>query len=580
MSETPKNYVSHALSTVLSDLKLTPHVDRLEISVPDPKFGDYSTNVALMLAKKVSQSPRDVALKIVAEIKKFDVQNRFASVEEKGGFINFTLAPSVLMDTIALIMDQGALYGASIVGEGKKVIFEYSSPNTNKPLHIGHVRNDIYGQSCIRLLKSQGYQVVACEIINDRGIHIMKSVLMYMRNGKGKTPESEQLKPDHFVGKFYTMFATEAVKGEAQEKQLLEDAQNLLQRWEAGDAEVRKVWKQMNDWFFAGIQQTYGKEGTAFDEVDYESDIYDKGRDLVLEGVKKGIFAKEEDGSVSVDLTAEGLDKKYLLRKDGTTIYITQDLYLWNLRNERHHPDMAIVTTAAEQAYHFTVLGKLFRLLGFTWAEKFKHLPYEHVYLGKDKMSSRSGNTVSADELLTTVKEKVKIIMQQSERVKASAENEQLIETIAFGAIKYGYLKYEPNTRIYFDLDATISIEGNTGPYIQYAHARICSILRKAEKWGDAVLPLQPAPAELELAKKLQHYSESVQLAAEEYKPNLLANYLYELASLFSRFYQEVSVMQETDLQKKYFRLQLISATAQILSNGLYLLGIESPDQM
>ncbi len=581
-SETSQIYIKRLLLEAFANLGIEAGeaAERAQINAPDDRFGDYATNAALIAAKRQKTNPQELAASLARELKKLDDGAMFSEIAPAGGFINFTLSQTTLLENMDRIMKQGSLYGASIVGGGKKVIFEYSSPNTNKPLHIGHVRNDVYGQSCIRLLKSQGYQVISCEIINDRGVHIMKSILMYMKYGEGKTPESENIKPDHFVGKYYAMFGAESAKGENAEKELLEQAQDLLRRWEEGDEAVRKVWKQMNEWFFDGIRQTYAKEGTVFDEVSYESEIYDKGRDLVMEGVRKGVFVQEVDGSVSVDLTAEGLDKKYLLRKDGTTIYITQDLYLWYLRNQNHHPDIAIVTTAAEQAYHFQVLGNLFRLLGFPWAEKFRHLPYEHVYLGKSKMSSRGGNTVSADELLDTVKARVRNIMENSERAKASVTDEQLVEDIAFGAIKYGYLKFEPNTRIYFDLDSTISLEGNTGPYIQYAHARIANIIKKADIVHEQSGFRAWSSVESDLARKLCHYPECIQLAAAEYKPNLLANYLYELASLFSRFYQEVPVLQEPDADARNFRLQLIAAVAQVLNNGLYLLGIEAPEEM
>jgi len=282
-----------------------------------------------------------------------------------------------------------------------------------------------------------------------------------------------------------------------------------------------------------------------------------------------------------VDLTADGLDKKYLLRKDGTTLYITQDLYLWHMRDAKHHPDFAIVTTSLEQTYHFRVLKKIFELLKYPWAENFRHLPYEHVYLGKTKMSSREGNSISADELLNSVKAKIREVMKNSERVKASAEDDVLVEKIAFGAIKYGYLKYEPNTRIYFDLDSTISIEGNTGPYIQYAYARISSILKNAGQIAElSSVPANLQAAETNLMRKLLHFGEIIELAAGEYKPNLLANYLFELAQTFNTFYQEAPVLQETDEQIKDFRLKLITATAQVIRNGLYLLGIEAPEEM
>ncbi|MCX6797087.1 MAG: arginine--tRNA ligase, partial [Candidatus Doudnabacteria bacterium] len=445
-SETTREYLEKLLKQAIKTLGFTPA--SFNIIVPEPDFGDYATNAALILGKNLKKNPAEIAGSIAQAAEALNKEQVFREISAVGGFVNFKLSDEYLAKQALRLAEFISFIPA---GKGKKVIFEYSSPNTNKPLHIGHTRNDVYGAACINLLKAIGYNVVTCEIINDRGSHIMKSVLMYMKHGEGKTPSAEKMKPDHFVGKFYQMFAAKAAESQEAEKQLLEEAQNLLQKWEAGDAGIRKIWRQMNDWFFEGVKQTYEKEGSRFDEVNYESEIYDKGRDLVLQGVSKGIFVKEADGSVSVDFTDQGLDKKTLLRKDGTTLYITQDMYLWDLRNRRHSPDLAIVTTSAEQVYHFRILKKIFELFKYPWAENFKHLPYEHVFLGKNKMSSREGNAISADELLDSVKKQVREVMRGSERVKAKVDDEKLVQEIAFGAIKYGYLKYEPNTRIYFD---------------------------------------------------------------------------------------------------------------------------------
>lgn len=576
-SETPKKYIQRLVNRALENLKFSEFLSNPDISVPDARFGDYATNAALVLAKQLKQNPKQVAAKIIDEVTKLDVDKNLAKIQEAGGFINFSLtancvAQGVLDLTESITIDQ--------TGGGKKVVFEYSSPNTNKPLHIGHTRNDSYGMACINLLKAVGYHVVSCEIINDRGIHIMKSVLMYMKFGSGKTPETEKIKPDHFVGNFYVMFAMEAAKSPDMEKQLLEQAQELLQKWEAGDEEVRKVWQQMNDWYFEGVKQTYQREGSHFDEVDYESQIFDKGREVVMQGLQKGIFKKEDDGSVYVDLTEEGLDKKYLLRKDGTTIYITQDMYLWHLRNEKYHPDVAIVTTAAEQSYHFKVLKRIFELLEYPWAQNFKHLPYEHVFLGHNKMSSRGGNTVSADDLLKMTKDKVRTLMADLQKAKGQASNDELIEQIAFGAIKYGYLKYEPNSRIYFDVEQTIQLQGNTGPYIQYAYARINSILQKAGMHAKVRMDHLALPEELSVMRQLLNYPSVVGLAAQDYKPNLLCNYLYELAAQFNRLYNAIPILATEDVNMRNQRLTLLTAVSNVINHGLNLLGIEAPKEM
>lgn len=574
-SETPKKYLQNLLNSALKDLGFP--AANLEITVPEPRFGDYASNAALVLAKQVKQNPKAVAAQIIEQVVKLDADKNIASATEAGGFINFTLTTNFLAESACQLTTEIKI---EPIGAGQKVVFEYSSPNTNKPLHIGHTRNDVYGMACINLLKAVGYNVTSCEIINDRGIHIMKSVLMYQKFGAGKTPQSEKIKPDRFVGGFYVMFAQEAAKSPEAEKQLLEQAQELLQKWEAGDAEVRKTWEKMNSWFYEGIKQTYEKEGSHFDEVDYESQIFNKGREVVMAGLGKGIFKQEADGSVYVDLTEEGLDKKYLLRKDGTTIYITQDMYLWFSRNEKYHPNLAIVTTAAEQAYHFKVLKRIFELLDYPWAKNFKHLPYEHVFLGQNKMSSRGGNTVSADDLLGMTKDKVRNLMQTLEKAKGDNLNDILVEQIAFGAIKYGYLKYEPNTRIYFDVEQTISLQGNTGPYVQYAFARINSILHKAGMHAKVRMDLLSLPEETSLIKSVLNYQDIVLLAARDYKPNLLCNYLYELAAEFNRFYSAVPVLATEDIIMRDQRLTLLDAVSNVLKHGLNLLGIESPPEM
>ena len=552
-----------------------------DVLFPKPEFGDFSCNAAMILFKKFNTAPASNPMefaKLLAEkCAALDGQNIFSKIEAVGGFINFTLFGKQVAHQVNQILENIEI---DQIGQGKKVVFEYSSPNTNKALHIGHARNDFYGKACINLLKALGYDVTTCEIINDRGIHIMKSVLMYQKFGDGQTPETAGIKSDHFVGKFYAMFADKASESEQAEKQLLEEAQDLLVKWEAGDEAVRKTWQQMNQWFFDGVKQTYAREGSTFDEVDFESQIYDKGRDLVLGGVEKGIFQKEEDGSVSLDLEEEKLGKKYLLRGDGTTLYMTQDMYLWDLRNQRHNPDLALVTTAAEQAYHFAVLKRVFELLGYSWANNFKHLPYEHVYLGKSKMSSRSGNTVTSDELINTVIEKVKTTMGELDRLKGSVDDAQLIAQIAYGAIKYGYLKYEPNTRIYFDIDQTISLHGNTGPYIQYANARINSILKKVEGVKPAAPENLELPEEKLLMRILLQYPEVITMAGSEYKPNLLCNYLFELAQAFHGFYAVAQVANEEDKQKQAERITVLLATAKVLQHGLNILGIESPEEM
>lgn len=572
----------------MHDAGRIPSVPEFDVTVPREEMGDYSTNAAFVLAKTAGANPKALAEEIAAEISAADIGNQkaFSSVLSVGGFINFMLAPQAIGEHL-----QGMREEISIeqFGANKKIVFEYSSPNTNKPLHIGHTRNDVYGMACINLLRASGHDVIACEVINDRGVHIMKSMLMYQLHGNGETPESVNLKPDHFVGKFYTLFGTEVEK----DPTLNEKAQELLQKWEAGDADTRALWQKMNLWFYEGVAATYVREGSAFSHVDHESEIYLHGKEIVNEGLKRGVFVKEEDGSVSVDLTSQNLDKKYLLRADGTSIYITQDLYLWHSRAERFQANEMVVTTSAEQGYHFKVLKEIFGLLGYSWAPHFRHLPYEHVYLGKEKMSSRAGNAVTADELLVQVKDRVRATMLDSERIKGSAEDVELVEAVAFAAIKYGYLKYDTNTKIYFDMEETVAVEGNTGPYIQYAHARIRSILAKGlsavlAESASATEELSPAesfalltaPAEISIARFLLHYHQAVETAAREFQPSLLCAYLHELAAKFNTMYDQVPVLNTENEQLKNARLKLLASVAATLSHGLGLLGIKAVEVM
>lgn len=568
--------VSQALKELLEAGKIT-EIPTLEISVPKENFGDFSINAGHALARQKKMNPAEAGELVASKLKDLDHDGNFSEIKVVNGFVNIFIVPEKLGEVVLNLQKEVEI---DQVGKGKKIVFEYSSPNTNKPLHIGHTRNDVYGVASINLLKAIGYDVVSTEIINDRGIHIMKSMLMYMKFGNGETPESAGLKPDHFVGKYYQMFSSVSDADDAQKEQLEAEAQELLRKWESGDKEVRDLWEKMNSWFYEGVKVTYEREGSHFDVVEHESEIYDKGRDLVLQGVEKGVFQKEDDGSVSVDLTDKGLDKKYLLRADGTTIYITQDLYLWYLRNEKHKPDMALVTTSSEQAYHFKVLKMLFELLGFSWAESFQHLPYEHVFLGNQKMSSREGNTVTADDLLLNVKEKVKETMTSSQKIKSSADDEELVEAIAFAAIKYGYLKYDRNTKIYFDMDETISVEGNTGPYLQYTYARINSVLEKVQAGSVSDLNSLVEPSEKALIRALVHYPDSVLAAAKEYRPSVLCANLFELASKFNSFYDQVSVMNAESEELKNQRASLLRSVAVVLEHGLRLLGIKAVKQI
>lgn len=580
-----KSQIRKLLSEALGNMYANGQIFSIpdfDLSEPKQGFGDYSTGVAFVLAREQKVGPNDCAQAITRQIELLDKGKLFAKAEVLNGFINFSISKDMLAAHVFSL--QGGVKiekpGLRPDGAPKKIVFEYSSPNANKPLHIGHTRNNIYGMSCINLLRATGHAVTAVEVINDRGIHIMKSVLMYMKYGAGATPQSEGIKPDHFVGKFYSMFSEKAAESEEQKRALESEAQELLLRWENGDDQVREIWKKMNAWFYSGLEQTYARDGSNFDDKDFESEFYDKGKSLVNQGVEMGIFKKDADGGVYVDLTSQGLDKKYLLRSDGTSIYITQELYLWVRRYEKWSFDEAIVTTSSEQSYHFDALKRIFRMFGYSWAEKFQHLPYEHVYLGTGKMSSRAGNAVSEDDLIEMIKQKVCETMKSSRKIKASAEDDSVVEAIALAAIKYAYLKYDRNTKIYFDIDQTISIEGNTGPYIQYAYARIQSVLKKAGDFKKEPPKGLVEDSELLLARHLLHYEDVLASAALEFKPNALCNYLFQLASKFNSFYDQVSILGAESERLKIDRLNLLVAAKEALGQGLSLLGIKTLDQM
>ncbi len=602
-----KSYFLKLLSEVLGNMYENGQIAAIpafNFEVPKENFGDFTTNVAHGIAREGKFQANDVADIIARALKEQDkAQGVLAEARVLNGFINIFVAPKALAEYILQSAEE-----IKIEQFSGKVVFEYSSPNTNKPLHIGHTRNDVFGMACIRLLRASGYEVIATEVINDRGIHIMKSILMYKKYGNGETPQGAGIKADHFVGKYYQMFAAENAKYKEQhpadqEKEpaaeqspawqskaatvltpLEKEAQALLQKWEAGDSEVRTLWRKMNDWYYQGVKQTYQREASEFDAVEHESEIYDKGRELVLAGLQKGIFHKDLNGAVYVDLTEQGLDKKYLLRQDGTTIYITQDIYLWHLRDEKYHPDQAIVVTANEQIYHFAVLKKIFELLKFPWADNFKHLPYGFVYLGKNKISSRAGNAVSADELVQMTKERVMATMRNSKKIKAAPDDDALVEAIAFAAIKYGYLKFDPKTQIFFDLEETAAIEGNTGPYLQYTYARIQSIFEKAGGFAKADAKNAPMdlnqPTEQSLMRFLMHYPQTVLAAAKEHRPNLICSYLFELAQKFNAFYDQVQVIDAANKKLQSQRLNLLLAVAKVLQHGLDLLGIQAVQKM
>jgi len=509
------------------------------------------------------------------------------------GFLNISIADAYWL----------ALYNNTILKDdfgialpnGKKVMVEYSSPNTNKPLHLGHVRNNLLGFSVAAILKAAGYEVVKANLVNDRGIHICKSMLAWQLFGNGETPQSSGLKGDHLVGKYYVLF-DKAYKAEIEELKatgkteeeakktapLIIQAQQMLQKWEAGDEEVINLWKTMNTWVYDGFAKTYKKMGVDFDQYYYESNTYLLGKDIIEEGLAKKVFFKKEDGSVWIDLTDEGLDQKLVLRADGTSVYITQDLGTAQLKYDNFGMDESIYVVGNEQDYHFKVLFLILQKLGKSWAKGLYHLSYGMVDLPSGKMKSREGTVVDADDLIsemeTTAKEQTEALGKTDGF--AEEDKQHLYYIIGMGALKYFLLKVDPKKRLLFDPNESVDFQGHTGPFIQYTHARIKSVLSRGGEASTISNITELDPLERDLIITLSQYPETVNLAAKDFNPAAVANYTYELAKAYNKFYHEKSILQAENEQLKHFRLKLSAATAKTIAQAMLLLGIEVPERM
>lgn len=511
------------------------------------------------------------------------------------GFLNLSIADTYWVNLFnTTILD--ASFG-KIKANGKKVMVEYSSPNTNKPLHLGHVRNNLLGYSVAELLKANGYDVFKVNLVNDRGIHICKSMLAWQKWGNGETPESSLLKGDHLVGKYYVIFdkeykkEIEALKAEGATEDeakksapLIQQAQKMLQDWEAGDEEVISLWKRMNGWVYEGFDVTYKNLGVDFDKYYYESNTYLLGKDSVEEGLAKGVFFKKPDGSVWIDLTEDGLDQKLVLRADGTSVYITQDIGTAEKKHEDFNMDESIYVVGNEQDYHFKVLFLILDKLGKSWAKGLYHLSYGMVDLPSGKMKSREGTVVDADDLIA---EMVATARQKTEslgKVNDFSEDERtaLYQQIGLGALKYFLLKVEPKKRLLFDPSESIDFQGNTGPFIQYTHARIKSLLAKAGYQKNTVVADASISAtERDMIILLSKYPLELAAAGKVYSPATLANYLYEVAKMFNKFYHEVPpIVKEEDEKAKQHRLNICQVTAGVLKKGMAILGIQVPERM
>ncbi len=527
----------------------------------------------------------------VAEVSDFNVVK---------GFLNLVVSDTFYINFFNGIKDESN-YGLVTESASDAVMVEYSSPNTNKPLHLGHIRNNLLGYSVAEILKASGKKVYKTQIINDRGIHICKSMLAWQRFGNGETPENTGLKGDKLVGNYYVAF-DKAYKAEiaemvvdgvdekeaAKEAPILLEAQQMLQKWEAGDEEVTSLWKKMNGWVYKGFEETYKNMGVDFDKLYYESDTYLLGKDVVADGLEKGVFYKKDDGSVWIDLTEEGLDEKIVLRSDGTAVYMTQDIGT-AIQRVKDYPDIMgmVYTVGNEQDYHFKVLFLILKKLGFSWAEQLHHLSYGMVDLPSGKMKSREGTVVDADDLMVDMTSTARELSEELGKLEEYSHEEKqvLYKMVGMGALKYYILKVDPKKRILFNPEESVDFQGNTGPFIQYTYARIQSILRKAKDTRVDVSTTLEVTAELhpkekELIKQIQLFPETIQLAAANFSPALIANYVYDLVKEFNSFYQQVSILGEADEQKKALRVQLSRKVSEVIESGFKLLGIDVPERM
>lgn len=557
------------------------------------EFEGHITLVVFPITRFSKKSPEETGKEIGEYLKeKIDYISEFNVIK---GFLNITLSDEYWFKRFQLAISQPGF--GRFPNNGKTIMLEYSSPNTNKPLHLGHIRNNLLGYSVAEILKVSGYNVIKANLVNDRGIHICKSMVAWKKFGEGETPESSGIKGDHLVGKYYVLFDQEYKKeinqlvsqGQSEEDakknapSILE-AQAMLQQWEAGDDDVLALWRQMNGWVYAGFDVTYKRLGVDFDKYYYESDTYLLGKDIIEEGLQKGVFYRKPDNSVWIDLSEEGLDHKLVLRGDSTAVYMTQDIGTAQLKYDDFKMDESIYVVGNEQDYHFKVLFEILKKLDKPWAQGLYHLSYGMVDLPSGKMKSREGTVVDADDLMDEMVATAKARTEELGKVEGFTEKEkdQLYQNIGMGALKYFLLKVEPQKRLLFDPKESIDFQGHTGPFIQYTHARIKSLLTKGEFKTDTEIqqPLSLKPSELDLIQLLDQYPLIIEGSAKAYSPAQLANYIYELAKAYNKFYHEESVLKSENQSEKEFRLSLSAATAKVIENGMRLLGIVVPERM
>ena len=594
LQDTLKEYAVKAVETLYGVT-----LENVEIQLTKKDFVGDMTIVIFPMLRQVKGNPQQIGEAIGAHIKQ-SAPNLVCDFNVIKGFLNLVIADSYYINFLNDIKDNPQ-YGLAAPNSKEALLVEYSSPNTNKPLHLGHIRNNLLGYSVAEILKAAGHKVYKTQIINDRGIHICKSMIAWQRFGNGETPESTGLKGDKLVGNYYVAFdkaykteieqlIAEGKTKEEAEKQapIFLEAQELLRKWEAGDAEVLALWKKMNSWVYDGFGVTYKNLGVDFDSNYYESNTYLLGKDIVEQGLAKGVFFKKEDGSVWCDLTADGLDEKLVLRSDGTSVYITQDMGTATQR-VKDYPDVKgmVYTVGNEQDYHFKVLFLILKKLGYDWASKLYHLSYGMVDLPSGKMKSREGTVVDADDLISEMQQTAKEISQELGKLDGYTEEqkEELYRTIGLGALKYYILKVDPKKRILFDPKESIDFQGNTGPFVQYTYARIRSILRKYNEVATGKPQVTNLPSELHekekiLLRSIGQFPAVVQDAADNYSPALVANYVYDLVKDFNSFYQNVSILGEQDPVKLDFRVALCRKISEIIAEAFKMLGIQVPERM
>ena len=592
LQDTLKQHIIQAVQQLYS-----VDLETVELQQTRKDFTGDITLVIFPLLRHIKGNPVQIGEQIGDYLKKHanDLVSDFNVIK---GFLNLVIADSYYIELLMDIIKNKHL-GLAAPNSKEAILVEYSSPNTNKPLHLGHIRNNLLGYSVAEILKAAGHKVYKTQIINDRGIHICKSMIAWQRFGNGETPESTGLKGDKLVGNYYVAFdkaykeeiqqlIAEGKSKEEAEKQapIFVAAQEMLRQWEAGDPEVISLWKKMNGWVYDGFAVTYKNLGVDFDSYYYESNTYLLGKDIVERGLAQGVFFKKEDGSVWCDLTADGLDEKLVLRADGTSVYITQDMGTATQR-VKDYPDVKgmVYTVGNEQDYHFKVLFLILKKLGYDWASHLYHLSYGMVDLPSGKMKSREGTVVDADDLIAEMEQTAKEISQELGKLDGytEAQKEALYHTIGLGALKYYILKVDPKKRILFDPKESIDFQGNTGPFVQYTYARIQSILRKYAEMGAADSTAMPDilhEKEKALLKSITLFPAIVQEAAEEYSPAVIANYVYNLVKDFNSFYQNVSILGEKEPLKLHFRVVLCEKIGEIIATSFKMLGIQVPERM